>query len=741
MKRRKSIAVILMLAMLVALFAGCGKKTKKENSEPQQEFVYVPKYLDYSFRGDYNSNFIFQGDKLTYLASTYSVIENEEEFDYIVTPELCTLELASMEEQVQNVSIEGKTLDCLAMSPDGTVYGIAGQYAEDDANGHSLVKLGETGEFETVADITYLEDRQDLEWGFYVSKMLAADSAIYLLASETLIVALDYSGQKLFEVKQDGWINALGYGGNNVPMMLYHDSKLKAAELSPDKKGLGQTYTGLNNAEYISPDGANGMFLMNDKGVDRYDMLTGKTENLLAWTDVDIIADSYECLSCRDNGNLLLITRSRSDMGGMQAQLIELVKTPIAEVKETKTLVLGCFGSNDSVARQVVEFNKSQDEYRIKIVDYSNTAEDYEVALMNFNNAITSSDCPDLISLSDLTYSGGWYSFADKGLLVDIDSYLKQDAQINRDRYYPVAFQDYTYHGKTYAMTSSCVLNLYYTSHMAAGEDNQLTLEEALAYMTSSDCKQVMAFATKEEILRMALAASGTRFFDYEQGKVNLDNEDFKNVLRFANYGYSIEELKKYWETYDEQYYAEDEMLAGRLLLCNGYVDGWSGYSMYKMLYGQGVLSGFPTSEDGAIFTGSHGSGVAITSKCKYPDVAWTFLRNLMTVELNEEYYWDQYGFPTEKDAFEEYYRIVSTSDEVMTWGYNDKVFEVSAPTSEEKQEILSLMERAISYEFDQELLKMIMEEAGAYFAGQKSVDEVVSIIQNRVSLYISETY
>ena len=39
----------------------------------------------------------------------------------------------------------------------------------------------------------------------------------------------------------------------------------------------------------------------------------------------------------------------------------------------------------------------------------------------------------------------------------------------------------------------------------------------------------------------------------------------------------------------------------------------------------------------------------------------------------------------------------------------------------------------------DKLYMAIIEEEAGAYFAGQKSLEEVTNIIQNRIELYLAE--
>jgi hypothetical protein len=39
----------------------------------------------------------------------------------------------------------------------------------------------------------------------------------------------------------------------------------------------------------------------------------------------------------------------------------------------------------------------------------------------------------------------------------------------------------------------------------------------------------------------------------------------------------------------------------------------------------------------------------------------------------------------------------------------------------------------------DASVLKIVTDEAAAYFAGEKTLDETVSMIQNRASLYVAE--
>lgn len=51
-----------------------------------------------------------------------------------------------------------------------------------------------------------------------------------------------------------------------------------------------------------------------------------------------------------------------------------------------------------------------------------------------------------------------------------------------------------------------------------------------------------------------------------------------------------------------------------------------------------------------------------------------------------------------------------------------------------------SLLDSVVGvYSYNPELIEIVWGEAQAYFAGQKSAEEVAKLIQSRVSIYISE--
>ena len=76
--------------------------------------------------------------------------------------------------------------------------------------------------------------------------------------------------------------------------------------------------------------------------------------------------------------------------------------------------------------------------------------------------------------------------------------------------------------------------------------------------------------------------------------------------------------------------------------------------------------------------------------------------------------------------------------------GYFDmntgQMYTFRPPTRDEIDIVLTVLDEVrLAPEENNEIMNMIREESAAYFAGQKTVDDVAAGIQNRVSLYVDE--
>ena len=115
--------------------------------------------------------------------------------------------------------------------------------------------------------------------------------------------------------------------------------------------------------------------------------------------------------------------------------------------------------------------------------------------------------------------------------------------------------------------------------------------------------------------------------------------------------------------------------------------------------------------------------------------------------ELTEEYQDDSYSLPVRVSSLE---KKAEASKErsyfIDPFGekqyYDITLFDIiiGENTDEDNEKLLDFIKSVDSVYHDDKYVRVIVEEeAGAYFAGQKSAEDVAEIIQNRVQNYLDE--
>jgi hypothetical protein len=125
----------------------------------------------------------------------------------------------------------------------------------------------------------------------------------------------------------------------------------------------------------------------------------------------------------------------------------------------------------------------------------------------------------------------------------------------------------------------------------------------------------------------------------------------------------------------------------------------------------------------------------------------------IMSKEYQAERYWDpMYGCPTRNDVFDMYLKTFTAKENYTdelgneiqvrdgTMGIEDIVIDIKPLDQDEIDLFKEQVNRASKvWSYDASLFDIIGEEVGAYFAGDKTLDETASLIQNRAQTYIQE--
>lgn len=139
--------------------------------------------------------------------------------------------------------------------------------------------------------------------------------------------------------------------------------------------------------------------------------------------------------------------------------------------------------------------------------------------------------------------------------------------------------------------------------------------------------------------------------------------------------------------------------------------------------------------------------GIAISETCAEKNGAWAFVKSILT----DDYQTDQWQLPVTVSAFEAVMKELQEPEYDIMDGekvYRDSVgfigiteYKLDDITDAEIQEFKDYINSMthISTNVDSDLLNIVLEEAAAFFAGDKTEDEVADLIQNRVSIYLGE--
>lgn len=131
----------------------------------------------------------------------------------------------------------------------------------------------------------------------------------------------------------------------------------------------------------------------------------------------------------------------------------------------------------------------------------------------------------------------------------------------------------------------------------------------------------------------------------------------------------------------------------------------------------------------------SAGTMLSINAKSAVKNEAWDFVKFLISDEVDPD------GFPLNKNVYKKQEQqilqqgTVNADEEGPEHG---KPYKVHAADLQRLDEYVNAAVHFVGFE-DSKIEEIILEEAKAFFIGQKSAEAVAKLIQNRVTLVLDE--
>ena len=652
-------------------------------------------------------------------------------------------------------------LNRVAFAQDGSMYGVTNVYNEDYTKSETFLC-----KFDADGKQIFAEDMTDLVADSYTDSIaIDGDGRVYV-TGEANIWLFDADGNKRGTValgSDVNWIRSMGRGKDGKMYICYYGSNgsTTLCDIDFDGNKTGNTYENFlsgNNNKLVA--GIEKDFLTQDGSrVYEYDLKSQTSTELFSWLDSDINGSNVQGFWGLEDGRILAVTTDyETDENGIAL----LTKTKASEVPQKETILIGSLYGDSNIQSAAVKFNKSNDKYHISIREYLNyndyDGDDYQAFMTDginrLNNDITSNNCPDILDLSGLNIK----QLATKGVFEDLNGYLEKSGKLSREDFLANVLEAYTVDGKLVSIPYSFQMSTVVGKGSEVGTEMGWTLEELIAYADAHPDALLFDNKTKDAIMMTLMAYNADYFIDWSTGECRFDSEEFKDILNFAN---------RFPEEYDwekEDVSTPNKIQKGQVLLYEENSYDFNELQMCNEIFqGDASYIGYPTMDGSVGCMLSASQAYAITSKSGHKDGAWEFIEGFLTKEENPDRGFSSFGFPTMKgklnamaaDAVEvKYYTdengelYYDENGEPIPMGggggisYGDGwSYEYRIPTQEEVDLALSLMEIAkpVSYSQGDEVLNIINEEAAPFYKGQKSVDEVASVIQSRIKIYVGE--
>ena len=492
---------------------------------------------------------------------------------------------------------------------------------------------------------------------------------------------------------------------------------------------------------------------------------TGEPVKLFNWIDCDVAREGDESFCMLQDGRIVT-TSTQETVNGIENDLIVLSKNEAGEVSQKKVLRLAVMNLYPFTSKMVSRFNRSNPDYRIEVTDYSqynnysSANEDERNAGINrLQTEIIAGDMPDILDISLLSAD----RLGSKGLVEDLYPYMDADPELNRSDLLEHVIQAFEENGMLYQTVGNFYILTTAGLSRVVGDHIGWTMDEFQEAMSrlqaeNPNCTVFERYTTQDLALTFLLYLELENYVDWSSGECGFQSDGFIKLLEFVKSFPTVYS----WETDGgaDDYDTDTRLLMGLQLMkqCN--------FACFEDLQvntaGLGgepcTFVGYPTENGVGSMFAQIGNSFAITSSCADKDAAWQFIRQFFLPEYQEQFLGEV--FPTNRSVYEKMKSEATTTkyqrnpDGSFMLNEEGKRIEedlgsmqvngVTVPYRTASEEDVARVEEIINattniLHTDDSLKRIIIDGALPYFADQRSVDEVVKLIQSKAMLYVNE--
>ncbi len=765
MRKRKFCKKIIVLIMFIATISllSCSKEVRKEKKQDKDTLANLKQegYQTFFQEIDIKSTqieHICECDNKIYMIGTYYQQKKKTNksilhtylLEYTINEKESNIKETELKlnkkESIQAITVdEKKQIHILTY-----IVSLHKKEQKSEKNNYYIKLLKPDGSIKKEHKLQW-NDKQEL---FMDSRktLLKQDGSVYTSNFSNFIYSFDATGKqgKTYDMKktidtiietEDGNVYVYGNFGIN------NEYAFKKLDISAQKFGdpinIDQ-YEILDAEAYSGKDGL--IYMKNQDGLYSIDTIKETGTLLFQWINQNIDGQTISKILPFKNGNILVVLKdSNSESGKLKLAIIK--KGTAKETKEKTVLTLACTSPFGNLKEIILKFNQSNEDYQIELKDYSS----YEDSITKLNLELVSGTVPDILSLNMLPTD----MYIKKGILTDLYPLIAKDKELKKENFLDSVINTLEQDGKLYYLNSSFTINALTGGKKYLKDTSEWNFQKMKELYENKSEQQVFFMEKpREAVLGEFLLGMIDNLIDWNTGEVFMDSENFIHMLEFLENFPSMAEMKP------SNLDLGEAVKKGNVIMMDSNFNFPSSIELFTELYkeeGEFHIVSYPSeNKNNKLVMSFSNPALAITEQCKDKEGAWEFLRQVLTYEyqIKEGL---SYGFPIRKDAFKKSLEYAMATKEYIdenniivkpiegSTNYSGYKITYRPLLKEEAEQLQDMVDRIGFIGIERgdvvvnNIMNIIKEEANVFYSGDRTIEETVEIIQNKVKLFVSE--
>lgn len=423
---------------------------------------------------------------------------------------------------------------------------------------------------------------------------------------------------------------------------------------------------------------------------------------------------------------------------------------------------------NDELNIAVDKFNEADNGYKIEFKVYNEdfsmdenigtfTEEQYQQMEFYMIQDLINHDEIDIVLSGSFMNESKYMNLKQKGAFLDLYPFMENDSEVTKESMNETFLKLNEIDGKLYSLMSFFSVQTLMGESKYVGENENWTFEDFVAGWEKMPENATIAGATTaEDVYYTVLRSNNEQFVDSENAQVHFDSQEYREMLEFCKrFTYNNNEKTDY--DYNAPSYVDDLIFYG--IMDSRYFSDNFKEGDFDTEHNYTIV-GFPSEDGSGAFMQSSGYEFSICANTTEDEQkgAWEFIRTFGTeqwqaenaVKVNEyningetfKDYSPELGLCVNNNAFDRVAKAIVNGEYYDGKGsMQGKEYTYDLPTWENVEELkryISTVKR-LETVTDRAIFWIVTEEVMAYFAGERTLDEAVTNIQNRASIWISE--